>query len=362
MAAEAVSEVASTQGLHARAQSDLARLRATDPRLTELRARQAQRIDIKDRHAGRSVASAHRLASYLGDTVVLPPVSSDPAVLSRFADAAGQAVALSQRRLLLLRKWRATLERRTEQLYPELIRYADVVGATCIGAASSKYLGNVPFGLAIIDEAGQITAPNLLVPLVRAERAVLVGDHVQLPPFAEQELADWARAEDPVLADLATKSAFELLLPHAPEGSRQMLNTQRRMPWVIGDFISSQFYGGELHSDTSRPDRDELFAAPLAFVDTAELPATGRRERRPRAGEPWPDTSWVNDAEAELIAGLVAYYDARKSDWVVIVPFAAQEGRVRSPATSGSPRTSLTGCCGSSGRSATSRAPTERSP
>jgi hypothetical protein len=327
-AALAVKEVASTQDLRIRAQSELARLRATDHRLAEFRTRLAECADIKDRHAERSVASARRLASCLGDTAVLPQVSADPTVLSRFADAAGQAVKLAQRRLLLLRRWRAALERRTEQLYPELIRYADVVGATCIGAASSKYLGNVSFDLAIIDEAGQIAAQNLLVPLVRAKRAVLVGDHIQLPPFAGQELAEWARAEDPALGDLVTKSAFELLFPHAPEGSRQMLNTQRRMPRVIGDFISGQFYGGGLGSATNRPDRDELFAAPLAFVDTAELPAAQRRERRPRPGEPWPHTSWVNDAEADLIADLVAYYDARKSDWVVIVPFSAQEGRV----------------------------------
>jgi hypothetical protein len=327
-AAQAGSEAASTQYLCTGAQSDLARLRATDPGLAEFRTRLAESGDIKDRQAERSAVSAHRLASCLGDITVLPPVSADYAALSQFADAAGQAVALIQRRLLLLRKWRTALERRTEQLYPELIRYADVVGATCIGAASSKYLGSVSFGLAIIDEAGQIAAPNLLVPLVRAERAVLVGDHIQLPPFAEQELADWARAEDPVLADLVTKSAFELLFPYAPDGSRQTLHTQRRMPRVIGDFISSYFYEGGLGSDTDRPDRDELFAAPLAFVDTAELPAAERRERRPAPGEPWPDKSWVNDTEAKLITDLVTYYDARKSDWVVIVPFSAQEGRV----------------------------------
>lgn len=339
-AAQAASEVASTQALCRRAQSELAQLRDSDPRLAELRARLRKCEDMTSRQAERCAASAHRLASSLASSLpsdlasdrggagALPPVSRDPAELSRFADAAAQVLALAQRRLLLLRKWRATLERRTEQLYPELIRYADVVGATCIGAASSKYLGNVSFDLAVIDEAGQIAAPNLMVPLVRARRAVLVGDHVQLPPFAEQKLADWAQDEGPALADLVTKSVFELLFPHAPDGSRQMLNVQRRMPRVIGEFISDQFYGGRLGTDTERPDRDELFAAPLAFVDTAELPAAHRRERHPRPGEPWPDTSWVNDAEARLIADLVAYYDARKSDWVVIVPFSAQEGRV----------------------------------
>ena len=99
MAAQAVSEVASTQDLHARAQSHLARLRATDPRLTEFRTRLAECGDIKDRHGGRSVASAHRLAACLGNAAVLPPVSADPAVLALFADAAGHAVALAQRRL-----------------------------------------------------------------------------------------------------------------------------------------------------------------------------------------------------------------------------------------------------------------------
>ena len=328
LAAHATSEVAATQGLRARAESNLAALRAADPDLARLRGRLAQCGSNRDLCAGCAVAAARRLADCLGAAAVLPPVSADPAALAQFSAAAGQAVALARRRLLVLRKWRATLERRTEQLYPELIRYADVIGATCIGVAGSKYLSDIDFSVAIIDEAGQITAPNLLVPLVRAERAVLVGDHVQLPPYAEAALVTWAQAEGPGLADLVTRSAFELLFPSVPESNRTMLNIQRRMPRAIGTFISSQFYSGQLGTDTDRPERDELFASPLAFIDTAELPAAERCERHPRHGEPWPDTSWVNDAEATLIADLVAYYDARGSDWVVIVPFSAQEGRI----------------------------------
>jgi hypothetical protein len=328
IAAQAASEVAATQDLRVRAESDLAALRAADPALADLRGRVAQCSSGTDLRAGRAVAAARRLENVLGAAAALPPVSADPTALAQFSAAARQAVVLAQRRLLLLRKWRATLERRTEQLYPELIRYADVVGATCIGVASSKYLSGIDFSVAIIDEAGQITAPNLLVPLVRAERAVLVGDHVQLPPYAEPALVTWARAEDPVLADIVAKSAFELLFPSVPDSNRKLLNTQRRMPLAIGSFISDQFYGGQLDTDTDRPDRDELFASPLAFIDTAELPSVERQERHPRHGEPWQDTSWVNDAEAALIADLVAYYDARGSDWVVIVPFSAQEGRI----------------------------------
>ena len=327
-ATQAADKVTSTRNLRERTRAELAELRATDPSLAELRAWVQEAGRSRQSHSERTVASAHHLADSLGDVRPLPPITPDPGTLARFHEAAAESVALAQRRLDLLRKWRATLERRTEQLYPELIRYADVIGATCIGAATTKPLGDVTFDLAIIDEAGQIGAANLLVPLVRARRAVLVGDHVQLPPYAEQELADWARRQRLALADLATKSAFELLFPYVPDGSRQMLTVQRRMPRAIGDFISAQFYGGQLGTETQRAYRDELFASTMAFVDTAELPVDQRRERHPRQGEPWSDKSYVNDTEARLITELVAYYDTRQSDWVVIVPFTAQEGRV----------------------------------
>ena len=52
-------------------------------------------------------------------------------------------------------------------------------------------LSDLDFDVAIIDEAGQIPITSTLVPLVRARRAVLVGDHRQLPPFVEG-LRHWA--------------------------------------------------------------------------------------------------------------------------------------------------------------------------
>jgi superfamily I DNA and/or RNA helicase len=100
------------------------------------------------------------------------------------------------------------------------------------------------------------------------------------------------------------------------------------MPEVVAEFISAQFYGRKLNSKVKRPLRDDLFAAAMALIDTGELKAGDRRERRPRADEHWPKDSFVNDAEAVLIADLAAYYHARNDDWVVIVPFSAQKGKV----------------------------------
>jgi superfamily I DNA and/or RNA helicase len=38
------------------------------------------------------------------------------------------------------------------------------------------------FDVAIIDEAGRTTIPELLIPLLRCRKAILIGDHYQFPP------------------------------------------------------------------------------------------------------------------------------------------------------------------------------------
>lgn len=167
----------------------------------------------------------------------------------------------------------------------------------------------------------------MLVPLVRARRAVLVGDHNQLPPFVDQEVERRAR-DDPRALDLVRKSAFELLFPGVPDGHREVLRFQRRMPPVIARFISQRFYGGFLESAVERPHRDALFASPLVFVDTSGLPRRERHERGPRPDERWADTGYANDAEARLIADLVVHYHGTVADWAVILPYQAQVGLV----------------------------------
>jgi hypothetical protein len=57
-----------------------------------------------------------------------------------------------------------------------------VVLCTCTAAADPQIAALPPFDLALLDEAGQATQPNGLLPLLRAPRAVLVGDPMQLPP------------------------------------------------------------------------------------------------------------------------------------------------------------------------------------
>src|SRR5262249_14354179 len=49
-------------------------------------------------------------------------------------------------------------------------------------ALDSELIGTRQFDLLVIDEACQTTEPGCWIPLLRAGRVVLAGDHCQLPP------------------------------------------------------------------------------------------------------------------------------------------------------------------------------------
>ncbi|XP_023743662.1 DNA replication ATP-dependent helicase/nuclease JHS1 [Lactuca sativa] len=61
---------------------------------------------------------------------------------------------------------------------------AKVVAVTCLGI-TSPLLCDKKFDVCIMDEAGQITLPVSLGPLMFASMFVLVGDHYQLPPLVQ---------------------------------------------------------------------------------------------------------------------------------------------------------------------------------
>ena len=285
-----------------------------------------------------------------------PPVEPlTVTTLQRYLTWFGDVIPLLQRRHAILSDWRERLKARTEELYPILIRFADVVGATCIGSATDPHFQDVDFDLVIADEAGQIGLPDLLVPLVRAQRALLVGDHHQLPPFVEDEVRAWLDQVTPealpdlawldeevteaeVVTELLTQSAFESLFPTAEPSHVVRFKQQYRMPQAIADFAAQRFYEGQL--ETVGEDRvhsarhaDPLFSKPLVFVDTSALPLRERKESSPGRGrsapESWGMSGYLNRLEAKLIADIAAVYDHEGLDWVVIVPYRAQADLIR---------------------------------
>ncbi len=63
-----------------------------------------------------------------------------------------------------------------------------IVATTCLGINHAMFSQRV-FDYCIVDEASQITLPVCLGPIRMAKRFVLVGDHQQLPPLVQNEVA-----------------------------------------------------------------------------------------------------------------------------------------------------------------------------
>jgi hypothetical protein len=312
----------------AEAEAALERHTRQVPAVREARAQLDRAAHDAGERRREAVAAASAIAAALAPVLPVPPVDdAEPAAarrsLGQLHDGLVPSLRLLTARAALLADWHDEAGGATEQLHPELIRYADVIGATCIGAGSRAEIADEEFDLVIVDEAGQIAAGDVLVPLVRARRAVLVGDDRQLPPIVQREVLDALddAGAGPEAAASLQRSTLETLVGVLPASHVDMLTEQRRMPGVIADFVSDAFYGGQLRTMVTRVHDDSVFASPLAFVDTSDLPEDKRRESRAGPGT-------VNSAEAHLLCRLARYYHAKGQEWALIVPYAAQRRKV----------------------------------
>ncbi len=154
-----------------------------------------------------------------------------------------------------------------------IIRNHRLIGATCVGLARRNIgLERTEFDLVIIDEAGKALPAELLIPLVRAKKAVIIGDQRQLPPVINPILYDEEKIdlEERAISenDLFCHSFFERLYDNAPDSCKVMLDTQYRMPDVIGTAISNLFYGGKLKNGVGTGDKiPVLFEGNLTFIN-----------------------------------------------------------------------------------------------
>lgn len=132
----------------------------------------------------------------------------------------------------------------------ERIQQARVVFTTCAGAGLGL-LRNERFQIVLIDESSQQSEPMSVIPLSKGcQRAILVGDHVQL----RGTTGKYARTMGMEV------SLFERLYGTNDEATKQaltkvMLDVQYRMHPQIGEFPSREFYNGRLRAHASCQDR-----------------------------------------------------------------------------------------------------------
>ncbi|MBV9689454.1 MAG: protein kinase [Ktedonobacteraceae bacterium] len=225
----------------------------------------------------------------------------------------------------LVKQWRRIFGRDFTFARPILER-ASVLASTC-QMTGGYYLKEQQFDWVIIDEAGRATTAELLVPLVRARKAILVGDERQLPPMLDEALNEQVLSRLGTNREELTQSLFASLVAQAREEnlpSVQMLATQFRMHPAIGKMVSTVFYQGQLTHQVSLGDRAHhlpWLERPVAWLTTSRLPEA-KETRRAK--------SYYNRVEIQAISTLLhrmerTYLESEQHRTVaVITPYNAQ--------------------------------------
>jgi superfamily I DNA and/or RNA helicase len=237
-------------------------------------------------------------------------------------------------------KWLSLLEEANDHDLNEIrklyVKHANVIGTTCVASARKDFIESYPvFDVVIIDEVSKATPPELLLPMLKGKKVILVGDHHQLPPLLGddtleetlQEMADESenfegKAE---LKQLLKESLFERLFRTLPKSNKTMLAIQYRMHENIMATIN-QFYEDENDRlqcglTDSDSDRDHMLVSThiqrnnhLLWLDMPNEPTFF--EERMKGGK-----SLYNPSELKRIGELLKELDEA-------VALAKQEGRI----------------------------------
>ncbi|QDE34815.1 hypothetical protein FIV50_08430 [Microbacterium foliorum] len=296
------------------------------PSLDELRRQHDDAVARED-------SSLLNARSALGDSIEL-----GQAVTVGDIDAALEMIleqSEDSKRLLDLLKLQAEWIQRVSadrRMATILLEDSSVVAGTCLGFIGHPSARTLNFDLCIIDEASKSTSTEVLVPMVRASRIVLVGDVNQLPPLDEDLLREPSiLREADLLPSQVRETLFERLSSHLPSSNQFRLTEQYRMVPAIGDMISTCFYDGWLRSaDVQGPAGYDLLSKPVLWLDTSRL--NNRRETRDARSA----GSYVNNCEADAVterltslqraidSGLIPRSDRGAYHVIVIAPYRSQ--------------------------------------
>ena len=208
-----------------------------------------------------------------------------------------------EQRNLLFKEVRAIREEiRKIQDYEEekMLDEAAVIAGTPIGLYDAGIKGK-KFQTLVIDEAGQCIEPLAWCIIPLAEKTVLAGDHLQLPPTVLSQEA---------MALGFNRSILETTVSKLP--SVYLLNTQYRMRSSIAGFSSDYFYQGKLLTASSLLDQQGA----LVFIDTA---GTGYEEIHGPDG-----VSLQNEGELQLIRQILELENFDPAATAIISPYSGQ--------------------------------------
>ena len=146
-----------------------------------------------------------------------------------------------------------------DYILDDVFHKTQVIACTLVGA-SNQALKGMRFPVVYIDEAAQGLEAATWIPIMKADKVVMAGDHCQLPPTIKSYEAE---------QNGLSETLFEKVISRQPLVSKMLL-LQYRMPKVIMGFSSKMFYNNALEAAENTLSHYVLENEPvLEFIDTA---------------------------------------------------------------------------------------------
>lgn len=143
----------------------------------------------------------------------------------------------------------------------DLFDQSRVIACTLIGTAS-RVLERKHFSTLFIDEAAQAFEAACWAAIIKSDRVIFAGDHLQLPPTIKCREAEKKGLNRTLMEKIASEK----------QSCVELLTVQYRMHQDIMQFSSDWFYNGKLIADSNNANRTVLpLDCPLIWIDTAKL-------------------------------------------------------------------------------------------
>ena len=156
-------------------------------------------------------------------------------------------------------RYREDAENLENYIAYDIFQRTQVVASTLVGASNAALKG-MEFPVVFIDEAAQGLEAATWIPLLKAHKVVMAGDHCQLPPTIKSYEASRSGLGE---------TLFEKVIKRKPESSK-MLSLQYRMPELVMGFSSKYFYHGGLQAAQNTLQHFLAEEEPvMEFIDTA---------------------------------------------------------------------------------------------
>ena len=205
------------------------------------------------------------------------------------------------------------VEKTEQYITNDLLSRAQVITATLVGA-NHYTVRHLKYHTVVIDEAGQALEPACWIPILKAQKLVLAGDHCQLPPTIKSEEA----ARNGLSTTLLEKCVN--LHPNAVV----LLEEQYRMHEMIMGYSSGVFYQNRLKAHASVAghllfDTD----SPMVFVDTAGCGFDEKAEGASTSNS--EEAAFVFKHLTQLAAALSTHYQPHNFPSIAVIsPYRQQ--------------------------------------